>query len=114
MKLVTDSLSHSFVRSRYGLLITSFILLACARMAFIAQGLSAQPAPGNHLLIYAIDVEGGQSTLLVDTATRSSLLVDTGWPSEKVQAHRMIEAAAMLRASRRPCKTQESPRLTMC
>lgn len=40
--------------------------------------LNAQPHTG-HLLIYTIDVEGGQSTLLVSPAG-ASLLVDTGWP----------------------------------
>jgi beta-lactamase superfamily II metal-dependent hydrolase len=38
------------------------------------------PAKAQHLLIYSIDVEGGQSTLLV-SPTGASLLVDTGWPS---------------------------------
>src|SRR6185437_4128909 len=32
-----------------------------------------------HLLIYSIDVEGGQATLLV-SPSKASLLVDTGWP----------------------------------
>ena len=41
---------------------------------------SAQAQPGGHLRIYAIDVEGGQSTLLV-APSGASLLVDTGWPS---------------------------------
>jgi len=35
-------------------------------------------APAKHLLIYAIDVEGGQSTLLV-APSGASLLIDTGW-----------------------------------
>ena len=39
----------------------------------------AQAAPQGHLLIYSIDVEGGQSTLLV-SPSGVSLLVDTGWP----------------------------------
>jgi beta-lactamase superfamily II metal-dependent hydrolase len=47
--------------------------LACALTFVHAQ--SAHPA---HLLIYTIDVEGGQSTLLV-SPTGASLLVDTGW-----------------------------------
>jgi beta-lactamase superfamily II metal-dependent hydrolase len=34
--------------------------------------------PSKHLLIYAIDVEGGQSTLLV-APSGASLLIDTGW-----------------------------------
>src|ERR1700722_15207449 len=40
----------------------------------------AQAQAGGHLRIYAIDVEGGQSTLLV-APSGASLLVDTGWPS---------------------------------
>ena len=39
----------------------------------------AEAAHAKHLLIYAIDVEGGQSTLLV-APSGESLLVDTGWP----------------------------------
>ncbi len=45
------------------------------------------------MLIYAIDVEGGQSTLLVDTATRASLLVDTGWPDNAGRDALRIQAA---------------------
>jgi len=55
-------------------------LLTVAALAQNAQA-NAQVSDANHLLIYAIDVEGGQSTLLVDTQTHASLLVDTGWPS---------------------------------
>jgi beta-lactamase superfamily II metal-dependent hydrolase len=48
----------------------------------------AQGSPG-HLTIYTIDVEGGQSTLLV-SPTGASLLVDTGWPggnsTDRIQA----------------------------
>jgi competence protein ComEC len=44
-----------------------------------SQSASAQSKAASHLLIYSIDVEGGQSTLLV-SPTGSSLLIDTGWP----------------------------------
>jgi beta-lactamase superfamily II metal-dependent hydrolase len=44
------------------------------------QPASAQGKPAEHLLIYAIDVEGGQATLLV-APSGSSLLVDAGWPT---------------------------------
>src|ERR1019366_526064 len=40
----------------------------------------AQSKAQGHLLIYSIDVEGGQSTLLV-APSGASLLVDTGWPN---------------------------------
>jgi competence protein ComEC len=46
----------------------------------------------NHLLIYSIDVEGGQSTLLVSPAG-GSLLVDTGWPGNDGRDAKRIRAA---------------------
>ncbi len=55
--------------------------LVCSLALFsLAHAAPTQTPAANHLLIYAIDVEGGQATLLVDTATGASLLVDTGWP----------------------------------
>lgn len=63
-----------------------FPSIAATSIALLAFGLmpgrcAAQPAHRNfnELLIYAIDVEGGQATLLV-APTGASLLVDTGWP----------------------------------
>ncbi len=47
--------------------------------------------PGK-LLIYAIDVEGGQSTLLV-SPSGASLLVDAGWPGNKGRDAERIRAA---------------------
>jgi beta-lactamase superfamily II metal-dependent hydrolase len=51
---------------------------------FLASKARSQPTmlqakPTGHLLIYAIDVEGGQATLLV-APSGVSMLVDTGWP----------------------------------
>jgi beta-lactamase superfamily II metal-dependent hydrolase len=57
-------------------------LLLCALALLIAAQpvpASAQAKAAKHLLIYSIDVEGGQSTLLV-APSGASLLVDTGWP----------------------------------
>lgn len=57
--------------------------------------LLAVPAPGTvkPLEIYFIDVEGGQSTLLVDSQGES-LLIDTGWPdSNNRDADRIMAAA---------------------
>lgn len=48
-------------------------------------------APG-HLLIYSIDVEGGQSTLLV-APSGDSILVDTGWPGNNGRDADRIQAA---------------------
>ena len=47
---------------------------------------------GKGLQIYAIDVEGGQATLLV-SPTGHSLLVDTGWPGNNGRDAQRIEAA---------------------
>lgn len=51
----------------------------------------AQAKPG-HLLIYSIDVEGGQATLMV-SPSGGSLLVDTGWPGNNDRDAERIEAA---------------------
>ena len=52
-------------------------LLAAAFVLLLAAGGRSAPAT---LDIYFIDVEGGQSTLVL-TPTRQSLLIDTGYPS---------------------------------
>jgi competence protein ComEC len=49
-------------------------------------------SPAQHLLIYSIDVEGGQSTLLV-SPSGDSLLVDTGWPGHNDRDAHRIQAA---------------------
>jgi competence protein ComEC len=80
-------------------LVTS--LLAIAGLA-TAPG-HASPATGKVLQIYFIDVEGGQSTLVV-TPDRRSLLIDTGWagdgtgfrpgdPRQARDANRILAAA---------------------
>src|SRR5579864_5628069 len=51
------------------------ILLAAAITLLFAGVASSQPKP---LQVYAIDVEGGQSTLIVSPSGQS-LLIDTGW-----------------------------------
>ncbi len=52
----------------------------------------AQTSEAKHLLIYTIDVEGGQSTLLV-SPSGGSLLVDTGWPGNNGRDAVRIQAA---------------------
>jgi competence protein ComEC len=71
-------------------------LTVCAlALLFVSQPQSAQaqvPATEKHLLIYSIDVEGGQATLLV-APSGASLLVDTGWPTaDGRDAERIQEA----------------------
>ncbi len=52
----------------------------------------AQTSDAKHLLIYSIDVEGGQSTLLV-SPSGASMLVDTGWPGNNGRDAVRIQAA---------------------
>jgi beta-lactamase superfamily II metal-dependent hydrolase len=57
------------------------------------QQASAQVVPEpSHLLLYAIDVEGGQATLLV-APSGQSLLIDTGWPANQGRDAQRIQAA---------------------
>ena len=73
------SASHFFALRR---IVSTLLFSICAlSLLFIAQPAQAQaPSAEKHLLIYSIDVEGGQSTLLV-APSGASLLVDTGWPT---------------------------------
>ncbi|MFZ3200062.1 MAG: MBL fold metallo-hydrolase [Candidatus Acidiferrales bacterium] len=66
------------------------ILCTSAVLALISVALAA---PAKLLQIYCIDVEGGQSTLIVDPRGES-LLVDTGWPGfDGRDANRIVAAA---------------------
>jgi competence protein ComEC len=76
----------------------------CRSAVLLLTVAEAQPATAKSLDIYFIDVEGGQSTLLV-TPQRESLLIDTGWagdgsagakpgdPSQARDARRIVAAA---------------------
>jgi competence protein ComEC len=57
----------------------AILILVSGAVGVLSQLASAQTKPAKPLLIYAIDVEGGQSTLLV-SPSGASLLIDTGWP----------------------------------
>ncbi len=61
----------------------------CALVLFNAL---ARAQSGTDLLIYTIDVEGGQATLLV-SPTGGSMLVDTGWPGNNGRDAERILAA---------------------
>jgi beta-lactamase superfamily II metal-dependent hydrolase len=85
------STPHSIALRR----IFSILLLAVCALAllFAAQPAQAQaPVAEKHLLIYSIDVEGGQSTLLV-APSGASLLIDTGWPTADGRDAERIQAA---------------------
>jgi beta-lactamase superfamily II metal-dependent hydrolase len=74
------------VRSAFGLVT---ILLA---LSFAATVWAHAQTKAHHLLIYSIDVEGGQSTLIV-SPSGESLLVDTGWPGNDGRDAKRIQAA---------------------
>jgi beta-lactamase superfamily II metal-dependent hydrolase len=69
-------------------------LLSLLLFAILSASASAQASShkNSRLLIYSIDVEGGQSTLLV-SPSGGSLLVDTGWPGSNGRDAERIEAA---------------------
>src|SRR5581483_5701051 len=60
---------------------------------------TAQGAAARTLDIYFIDVEGGQSTLLV-TPSHQTLLIDTGWPGNGAQGARAGDPAQARDAKR--------------
>ena len=71
--------------------LASLALLACIPMLTLGRA-QAQTSESKHLLIYTIDVEGGQSTLLV-SPSGASMLVDTGWPGNNARDAVRIQAA---------------------
>jgi competence protein ComEC len=69
------------------------MFIAVFALLFAAQTRRADAqAKDQHLLIYSIDVEGGQSTLLV-APQGGSMLIDTGWPGNNGRDAQRIEAA---------------------
>jgi beta-lactamase superfamily II metal-dependent hydrolase len=77
------------VRCNRALSVLLFSLCGLA-LAFVASAHSAQAQiNAGHLVIYTIDVEGGQATLLVSP----SLLVDTGWGGNNGRDAERIKAA---------------------
>jgi len=71
-------------------LFSALMLLACPLV--LAPAAPAQTGPEKDLLIYSIDVEGGQATLLV-APSGGSLLIDTGWPTPDGRDAQRIQAA---------------------
>jgi len=87
--VVSASIS-SCLRFRPSFLV-SLALLVCIPMLTLSCA-KAQTGESKHLLIYTIDVEGGQSTLLV-SPSGASMLVDTGWPGNNARDAVRIQAA---------------------
>lgn len=67
-----------------------FAIASISSQPFASAQAPAQ-ATTHALRIYTIDVEGGQSTLLV-SPSGASLLVDTGWPDNGRSAERIVAA----------------------
>jgi len=63
-----------------------------ASLLLVALHAHAAPPASKSLRIYSIDVEGGQSTLLV-TPSGASLLIDTGWPGNNGRDADRVQAA---------------------
>jgi len=89
--------SHHRPQPSYSPLLTrlfSVLIFSGAAALFLISAAQAAPvhARVKHLLIYSIDVEGGQSTLLV-APSGASLLVDTGWPGNSGRDAMRIEQA---------------------
>ena len=68
------------------------VLILCVSVALLAGQGVAKSKP---LQIYAVDVEGGQATLIVSPAGQS-LLIDSGWPGFNGRDADRIVAAAKL------------------
>jgi len=71
--------------------IASAFLFSCSVLPSAALAQAAH-ASNTDLTIYAIDVEGGQATLLI-APSGGSLLVDTGWPGNHGRDAGRIQAA---------------------
>jgi competence protein ComEC len=91
-----DSALYPETRRRSGLNLFARLLaglVCCLALWALPKPVAAQAKAAGQLLIYAIDVEGGQSTLLVNTGTGASLLVDAGWPGSNGRDADRIQAA---------------------
>jgi len=69
-----------------------FLTAAAALLAVVSVPRAAAQRNSGNLVIYSIDVEGGQATLLV-SPSKASLLVDTGWPGNNGRDAERIQAA---------------------
>jgi competence protein ComEC len=78
------------IRGLASICCTMFTFCLFALFAALAPA-QAGAANGQNLLIYTIDVEGGQATLLV-SPSGGSMLVDTGWPGNKGRDAERIQA----------------------
>jgi len=79
-------------RAHSRLIWKSTLLAAACSFAFLLSAVPSRAAAPGQLLIYTVDVEGGQATLLVGPHG-GSMLVDTGWPGNDERDAERIAAA---------------------
>jgi competence protein ComEC len=75
-----------------GRLFAPALLFCIFALSFVYSTQTAAQGAKDHLLIYSIDVEGGQATLIV-SPSGNSLLVDAGWPGNNGRDADRIQAA---------------------
>ena len=74
------------------LLYFSIIWFLLGRACMVGAAAEKAPRSNTDLLIYVIDVEGGQSTLIV-SPSGGSLLIDTGWAGSNGRDAERIQQA---------------------
>jgi competence protein ComEC len=89
MRIAAYSHLHS---SRSATFVSANLLLTLCALFFVPPATTQAQATEKDLLIYTVDVEGGQATLLVAPGGHS-LLVDTGWPGNNGRDAERIQAA---------------------
>lgn len=90
MKTAASAHRESSLRGSLPLVLALTALALSPAPLAVAQKASS-PASGQ-LLIYSIDVEGGQATLIVSPG-KDSLLVDSGWPGNNGRDADRVQAA---------------------
>ena len=85
MKVRSLSFLRWLASSRAAIVSLLLLVAGCFTMGLLPRRASAQVKTEHRLLIYTIDVEGGQATLLV-SPSGGSLLVDAGWPNISVDS----------------------------
>ena len=87
------SSSDRLLAAPLGRMLSALLLAGCVSvLLFAAPRPSQAQAKSKQLVIYSIDVEGGQATLLV-SPSGASLLVDAGWPGNNGRDADRVEAA---------------------
>lgn len=89
-RLLSSARSQQPLRARF--VLSLFFAATALCTFFVPQSGAAQTKTQKQLLIYSIDVEGGQATLIV-APSGGSMLVDTGWPDRDGRSAMRIQDA---------------------